>query len=253
MSEQAGKSYPLSLPRRLIGDLLHFARRIPTVPVQRHMDLGPLAQARAGRPVSWCTLFMKAYACIALRVPQLRRVYMPFPRSHLYEHPASIASVAIERSYRGEDAVFFVHFRHPERQTLAELEASLRRYRETPLEEIALIRRALQVSRLPRPLRRALWWYGLNSSGAKRARRMGTFGLSVYSSLGAESLHPLSPLTTTLTYGVIQPDGRVPVRIVYDHRVMDGAVVARALGMLEQILNQEIRAELAGATREQAA
>ena len=82
---------------------------------------------------------------------------------------------------------------------------------------------------------------------------MGTFGLSVYSSHGAESLHPLSPLTTTLNYGVIREDGTVPVRIVYDHRVMDGATVARALALLEQTLNQDIRAELVGTSSARAA
>jgi hypothetical protein len=70
----------------------------------------------------------------------------------------------------------------------------------------------------------------------------------VYSALGAESLHPLSPLTTTLNYGVIGPDGRVAVRIVYDHRAMDGATVARALGMLADVLNSEIPRELAALT-----
>ncbi len=48
---------------------------------------------------------------------------------------------------------------------------------------------------------------------------MGTFGVSVYSGLGARSLHPISPLTTTLNYGTIGKDGDVSVRIVYDHRV----------------------------------
>ena len=57
---------------------------------------------------------------------------------------------------------------------------------------------------------------------------MGTFGVSVYSALGAESLHPLTPLTTALNYGVIQENGDVTVRVIYDHRVMDGATVARA-------------------------
>src|SRR5438477_401448 len=83
--------------------------------------------------------------------------------------------------------------------------------------------------RMPRPLRRFLWWAVLNLSGPQRALRMGTFGVTAYSALGAESLHPISPLTTTLTYGVIAPDGGVTVRVTYDHRVLDGAAVARAL------------------------
>ena len=31
-------------------------------------------------------------------------------------------------------------------------------------------------------------------------------------------------------------DGELDVRIIYDHRVMNGATVARALGRLEEIL-----------------
>ena len=57
--------------------------------------------------------------------------------------------------------------------------------------------------------------------------------MSVYSALGAESLHPLSPLTTILNYGVFSPAGEVDLRVVYDHRVTDGAVIARALARLE--------------------
>jgi pyruvate/2-oxoglutarate dehydrogenase complex dihydrolipoamide acyltransferase (E2) component len=75
---------------------------------------------------------------------------------------------------------------------------------------------------------------------------MGTFGLSVYSGLGAESLHPLSPLTTTLNYGVISARGAVTVRVTYDHRVMDGTTVARALARLETVLNEDLCKELRG-------
>jgi hypothetical protein len=73
---------------------------------------------------------------------------------------------------------------------------------------------------------------------------MGTFGVSVYSGLGAESFNHHTPLTTTLTYGVIGEDGLVQARVIYDHRVMDGATVARALGRLEEVLNREILGEL---------
>jgi hypothetical protein len=196
------------------------------------------------RPVNWCAIFTKAYGQVAAAVPELRRAYLAFPRPRLYEHPSNIASVAIERHYQDDNAVFFAQLRGPEGQSLRDLDAHLRRFKTEPIETIGLFRRAVTVSRLPRWLRRFLWWTTLNLSGPKRARRLGTFGVSSYSGLGAESLHPLSPLTTTLHYGVIQRDGTVTVRITYDHRVMDGSTVARALALLETVLNQDMVAEL---------
>jgi hypothetical protein len=246
MSAASGRTLPLSLPRRLIGDLLHFAQKVPSVPVQRLMNLAPLAEARsrATPRISWYTLFVKAYGLVACQIPQLRRAYVPFPYARLYEHPCSVASVAMERIFRGEPAVFFAYVRHPENRTLPALEEYLRPYKVAPVETFGRYRKMLRLSRLPLPLRRLLWWTSLNTSGAKRARRMGTFGVSVYSGLGAESLHPLSPLTTTLHYGVIQADGTVTVRLTYDHRVMDGATVAQALSLLNETLLTTILEEL---------
>ncbi len=46
MGEKVGRSLSLSLPRRFVGDLLHFAQKVPTVPVQRRMNISPLVAAR---------------------------------------------------------------------------------------------------------------------------------------------------------------------------------------------------------------
>ncbi len=132
----------------------------------------------------------------------------------------------------------------PETRGLRELDAELRRFKEQPIESIADFRRMLLVTRLPRPLRRLAWWIGLNAWGRKKAHYLGTFGVSVYAGLGAASLHPLSPVTSALNYGVIDGDGNVDVRIIYDHRVLDGATVARALAEMEHVLKREILAEL---------
>jgi pyruvate/2-oxoglutarate dehydrogenase complex dihydrolipoamide acyltransferase (E2) component len=74
--------------------------------------------------------------------------------------------------------------------------------------------------------------------------RFGTFGVSNYGQWGAESLRPLSPTTTLLTIGPIGDDGHASVKIIYDHRVLDGAFVARCLAELEETLNAEIAREL---------
>lgn len=246
MPNPSGRYLPLSLPRRLICDLLHFAQKVPTVPVQRRMDLAAVAAARQKaqpRP-SWCALFTKAYAFVAAATPELRRAYLSFPLPHLYEHPGNVASVAFERQWRDEHAVLFARIKSPEARSLTDLDAELRRYKEQPVDKITPFRRALNLCRWPRPVRRLVWWVGLNCWGRKRAHYLGTFGVSVYSSLGAESLHPLSPLSTALNYGVVGPDGTVDVRLIYDHRVTDGATIARALHDLERVLKCEILAEL---------
>lgn len=255
MPQPVGSRLPLSTPRRLIVDLMHVSRQVPSVPMERRLHLAPLVAARQAaepRP-SWCALFLKAYALVAARQPELRRAYIPFPRAHLYEHPVNIAAVAVERQVEGEAAVLFAHLRAPEEQSIRDLEAHLRRCKEDPLDSIGLFRRVLFVSRLPWPIRRLAWWLGLNLSGYRRARTLGTFGVSVTAGQGAGALHLISPLTTTLHYGVFEADGTLPVRLTFDHRVLDGATVARALSDLERVLLGEILHEVRGLTAREAA
>ena len=170
----------------------------------------------------------------------MRRCYLSFPWARLYEHDESIASVGVERMYDGEPGVFFAHIHGPEKLTLPTLETELRRCKEEPIEKIADFQTQLRVSSLPQVIRRFAWWYVTHVRGYRKAQWMGTFGVSVYSSLGAESLHQLTPLTTALNYGVIQKNGDVMVRVTYDHRVMDGATMARALNRLDEVLHGDI-------------
>ena len=243
-----GRSIPLSRPRRVITDLMHFAAGVPSVPVQRRIDVSRVAAGRAARPdrPAWTGIFTKAYALVADEVPELRRAYCKFPWPHLYEYPASVGHVMVEREYGGERAVLGLRVKDPGRRSLADLCGRVRWAAAAPVDSVRCFRRPLKLARLPRPVRRAVWWLGLNV-GRWRGKHFGTFAVSAYSSLGAASLHPLSPLTTTLNYGVIGADGVVDVRVVYDHRVMDGATVARALARLEEVLNTAIVDELARA------
>src|ERR1700724_1750680 len=237
----------ISLPPspRVQNGFLFFLNRNPILPVQRRMALGALVEARkasAHRP-PWTALFLKAYAILAKETPELRRVYIGLPRPHLYEYPSSVGMVAFERKTAGGAEVFAGRIKDPASRSVAELADILRRFRQAPLWEIKEFRRVLILGRLPLPLRRFLMWIGLNI-GRQRANFFGTFGLSVYSALGAESLRPLAPCTVVLNWGVISADGSVDVRFNYDHRVMDGATVARALQTLERILTGAIIDEL---------
>jgi hypothetical protein len=215
--------------------------------VNRVIDVARLMDLRKQHPSrpSWSLLMMKAFGLVAQAQPALRRALLSFPLMRLYEHPESICALALERVYRGEEGIFVGLFRSPESQSLRQLQEGLNFYKETPIEAIGFYRQAIRISHVPTVLRRFLWWSTLEISGGKRAKRFGTFGLSSYGALGAESLHPISPLTTTVTYGPISPDGRVNVKFIYDHRVLDGAFVARRLQDLEDVLNHQIAMELA--------
>ncbi len=240
-----GRALKLSAPRRLVGDLMRFSIGVPRVTVQRQMNLGPLRRARSALQTkpSWSGIFLKGYALLAREVPELRRAYVKFPWPQLYEYPVSVASVAHEREYEGERAVLLTCIKAPERYSIADLDAVIQAARTRPVLEVREFRRALTLARAPAPVRWLLMWLGLNIA-RQRANYFGTFQLSVYSGLGAESLNPLTPLTTLLNYGPIDEDGSVIVRIHYDHRVMDGANVARALERFEKILNGEVAGEV---------
>jgi hypothetical protein len=209
------------------------------------MALANVAAARSSIPnrPCWPAIFLKAYAQVVDELAGLRRVYLGLPWPHLREYPTTVASIAIERQQEDEGCVFFGRIANPASLPLEEIHSRIRFLAEAPVEAVRHFRKALGISKLPRPLRRGLLWLALNLPRT-RHRHFGTFGLSVYSSLGVESLHPLAPLTTMINYGVIEPNGSVQVRIIYDHRVFDGTTAARALIKLEEILNNSILHEL---------
>jgi hypothetical protein len=230
----------------MVQELLHHARKVPSLPLAREMDLGPLVQIRQLQTPhsSWTAIFAKAYAQLARTHAELRRALIPWPRPHLYEHPISEAAFLIEREWQGEQVVLGAKVRGPENLPLGEIDRCLRRFRESPVLEIAPFRQILRLGRLPWLVRRFTLWQSLYLSGYKRAKRLGTFMISSLGNLGVEQVQPLTPLTTYLTFGPISPDGRVVAKIIYDHRVMDGRTVARCLIDLEQVLREDMVKEL---------
>jgi hypothetical protein len=246
MSYPVDRTIALSPARRLACDVLHFAQKVPLVVLERRMRLADVARARAAIPTkpSWFAVFAKAYGVIAARRPVLRRSYLTLPWPRLFEHARNVAVMPIERRLRDENVILYVSLAEPERQTIQQLDARIRQHKSTALENDSFFQTQLWTSRLPRSLRRLLWWLGLNLLGRVRAYFYGTFGITSVSAFGSCLVTILPPLTTTLTYGVVEEDGSVMVRLCFDHRVMDGAEPARALADLEEVLNGEIVAEL---------
>jgi hypothetical protein len=245
-SRRVGRSIPLSLPRRFVIDLAHFARAVPSVPVRRQMVLADVAGARLASPrrMSWAAVFLKAFSLVAARRPELRRCYLSWPRPRLYEHPENVAAISVERKFEGEDAVLIALRPHPERASLIALDAWVRSLKMAPIGDVPSFRRLLRITRLPWPVRRLAWWAASNAHGIWHAKNLGTFGLSTVAAAGATLPNLLSPLATTLNYGPVDPDGACEVTLTFDHRVLDGAPAARALADLEAALAGPVRDEL---------
>ncbi len=102
------------------------------------------------------------------------------------------------------------------------------------------------MSKVPWPVRPALWWATLNVFGRRRCHNFGTFGLSSVASQGAGLLTVVPLLTTSLHHGLFDENGGLEMRMTFDHRVLDGAAAARALVALERTLQTDILAELTG-------
>ena len=90
---------------------------------------------------------------------------------------------------------------------------------------------------------------GLHASGRLRERHAGTFGLSSPAAAGAGMVQLITALTATLHYGLFDPDGRLDMRMTFDHRVLDGATAGRALRDLETILARDMTRELEASSR----
>jgi hypothetical protein len=150
--------------------------------------------------------------------------------------------VAINRELYGEDRLCWGRFISPECSSLSELQDALDVYQREPVEQI--FRRQVRLSKFPGPLRRLALWLNLNFARKRRARRLGTFSMS--SLAGQQALNRFHPtlLATSLTFGPLDDRGRAVVTLVCDHRVLDGALAARALSSLQEKLQGEIAREL---------
>lgn len=241
-----GRRLPLSPARKLVAELLYHAKSVPSLPLKRVINVSNLQAARAiaSPRSSWIAMFLKAFAIVAVDHPELRRAYVPWPWPHLYEHPHSNCAVLIERDWDHEKAVLAAKIRGPEQQTLADIDASLRMFASAPFESVSDLRQLSRLARLPALVRRWAFWNTINLSGYSKCKRFGTFMVSSLGNQGVEQMHPLTPLTTYLSFGPIAANGDVTALIVYDHRVLDGRTVAAALVELEVALNGPVLAEL---------
>ncbi len=185
----------------------------------------------------------KAFCIVARDEPRLRTFYLKWPRPHFYEVPKSIAMIAITRDSLEKDAIFFLKIGPADELSLQDVHDCIQHGKNAPAEDVPSLKRLLQIARLPLPLRRLVWFLGLNI-GRHRANHFGTIGVTSIASLGSETVVLRAPGPGLISYGLVHPDHTMKLLFHWDHRIYDGILAAGALNRLEDVLNTEIVDEL---------
>jgi len=81
-------------------------------------------------------------------------------------------------------------------------------------------------------VRRLNWYLLMRWCGRKRAKHLGTFSISSLGHLGVLNLHHPIVTASSLAMGPLGTDGQCDISLICDHRVLDGVLASRALGML---------------------
>jgi hypothetical protein len=223
------------------------ASAIARVDVTRQVLLREIIAARRAlhEPPSWTAIFAKAFAMVAVEIPELRRAYMKWPWPHLYEYAESTVSIMQERRIGGDSGLLPMRFRAPDTLALATFSEMIRSAAEAPIEASKFYRNVLAVTRWPVFIRRPVWALCLSVPRLRR-HTLGTYAVSSAARWQTELGRTRSPIPCLLSYGPADADGRVTVRLNFDHRIFDGALAARALTRLDEVLNGAILDELRG-------
>lgn len=236
----------LSLPRLWVRDIVHFAKKSHVVGGNGVMNIAPLVEARraARSRINRTSLLARGLALVARDRPEMRQSYIPFPVAHLYQYPKSVATIVVERGWRGESAVFFDQIQAPEDLSLDEIDLRYRGMRQMPIESVGGFRRLIRFTRMPLPIRRGFWRLGLYGSGYLHSRYFGTFSINSIPAPRTEFMQSVTPITMSVTHGYLEPNGDMPLQILVDHRVIDGMTLIRIARELETVLNEQIAGEL---------
>ncbi len=208
-----GTPKTISLPRRLICDLMRASMDVPFVSLSRPSISAPCwrpAPERwrppagprcSSRPLPWS--------------PGTSRSCAPSTPNGLgrcsTSCPIAWRSVAIARVEDGEECVMPQRIAAPEAMALAAVDAEIRRAKTAPIEDVPMFRKIMRATRLPLPLRRLCWAVGLNF-GRQRGNWFGSFAVSSVAAYGGGELHPITPGPFIVSYGVVEARPDHPCR-----------------------------------------
>jgi hypothetical protein len=195
-----GTARRISLPRRVVIDLMRASAGMPFVAVRRRLSIGRLAAARTdlrNRP-AWAVIFAKAFAILAQDQPTLRRVYLKWPWPHFYEFPQTFAMIVVAPDAT-PDGVLLFPVKAPDLTPLPAADAEVRNAKTQPIEATVFFRKTMIVTRLPDPIRRLAWAIALNF-GRQRGNYLGTLLVTSVAAFGGGEVEARGPQCLIISY-----------------------------------------------------
>jgi len=235
-SSNRGQRRLVDRARRTAVDISIVARRVPSFPLVSRVDLAQVERWRQSRKVQgsrigWGAILSHAYGSVSRSIPELRDVYVARPLPYVYRHPDPVVTLAIHRKdSEGQERLIWARITSPESLSLEELQARIDYFSTAPIDEV--FRDGLRLERRVSVVRRLNWYLLMRWCGRKRAKHLGTFSISSLGHLGVFNLHHPIVTASSLAMGPLGEGGQCNISLICDHRVLDGVLAARALGML---------------------
>lgn len=208
------------------------------------------ARLNPGEPApSYVAYALAAYGRTLATFRSLNSYFRRWPRARLAVYDQVDVAVTIERDFLGQRVVLLSVLTDAASRPVADIHAFLQHRRQAPLDTLAEYTVYRRLLGLPAWWRRFAFRTFCKPSPASIQRVCGTTAFTSIGRLGSTFTTPLSPCTCTMSLGRVEPrpravGGTVAVRpsawvtLTYDHRVADGADIARAGNHLRDALEQ---------------
>lgn len=241
---------PLPAARRQTYVFLEDTRRIAHVYLMAQVDATALraARAAAAAPVSYVSYVVKAAADTLAGYPDARAVLQGGRSPKLTVSPEVHAKVLFDKTVDGQRCVVSGTVPDVRSADVAAIQAAVDRYKNADVDDVGPFARIRRLQRLPLPVIR-LAYRAMMRDPRRRAALQGTFAVT---SIGHERVGAILPLISgTLGFGVghiadapVVRGGALGVAplftlsLVFDHRVIDGAMAAEILAGVKDRLEK---------------
>ncbi len=207
---------------------------------------------RAGLIVpSYVAYVLEGYGHMLAKFPELNSYLRVYPFTKLAVYSGVDISLTVEREWEGRRIVLLAILRDAQNKSAEEIHEFLRARRERPLEELDEFTRYKKLLKVPAFCRWRLFQLCVKPFPGLMRELVGTTAFTSIGKFGSTLTTPLSPRTVTLSLGRVEPRPRVIgndvrpalsawVTVTYDHRVSDGAEVARFGDELRRYLERPL-------------